>query len=277
MSDAALMAVHERARRRGVSRPLYRIIRILLTPFLRGWFRLHVSGAEHLPRTGAVILAPNHKAFLDPFFLSLTGPRPLRFMAKREMFRGPLGRLLVRLGAFPVCRGESDGDAIETARAVLAAGEPLVLFPEGTRVEQPDALGAPHHGAGRLALETGTPILPVAISGTAGLFFGPFPKPRHVRIAILDPVDPATAGGSADALSDLIDGCVWPAVQEEYGRLRATPGVVVAALTALGVGAGIAARRYPSAPPRILGVVPPRRLRRHRGPIERLRRLLRRA
>lgn len=256
MSDAA----HRRARGRGVNRPLYRTVRFLLTPLLRGWFRVHITGTEHLPREGAAILTPNHKSFLDAFFLSLAGHRPLRFMAKVELFRGPLGWLFARLGAFPVRRGESDAEAMATARAVLEAGELLVLFPEGTRVDEPDALGSPHHGAARLARATGAPIVPVAISGTSHLWFGPIPKPRHVRVAILAPVD---AGAGEAAADELIDRRVWPAVAEEYGRLQATPGVIVGALAALGIGASVVARhlREPE-PPRVLGVVPPRRLRR---------------
>lgn len=259
MTDA-----HRRARERGVSRPLHRIARLLLVPLLRTWFRVHISGAEQLPREGAAILAPNHKSFMDAFFVSLAGPRPLRFMAKSELFRGPLGWLFVRLGAFPVRRGESDADAIETARRVLEAGDLLVLFPEGTRVEEPDALGAPHHGAGRLAREAGVPIIPVAISGTSHLWLGPIPKPRHVRVAILEPVDPQPEG-AGPGLDALIDERVWPAIQEEYGRLRATPGVILGALAALGLGAGFVARhlREPE-PPRLLGVIPPRRERRRR-------------
>lgn len=256
---------HERARRRGVSRGVYWPVRILLTPFLRGWFRLRFTGAEHLPREGAAILAPNHKSFLDPFFLSFATRRPLRFMAKVELFKGPLGWLFVRLGAFPVRRGEADAEAMLTARTVLEAGELLVLFPEGTRVDEPDALGSPHHGAARLAHDTGAPILPTAISGTAHLWLGPIPKPRHVRIAILESVDATDAPGDPQALSDLIDRRVWPAVLDEYARLQAAPGIVLALLTGLGAGAAIAARqRRKAQQPRLLGIVPPRRLRRRR-------------
>lgn len=268
---------HERARRRGINRPLYWLVRLLVTPFLRGWFRLHITGAEHLPAEGAAILAPNHKSFLDAFFLSMTTRRPLRFMAKTEIFRGPLGRLFVGLGGFPVRRGETDLEAYATARAVLQGGGLLVVFPEGTRVDEPDALGAPHHGAGRLAIETGVPILPTAISGTAHLWFGPVPKPRHVRISILDPVRASDELDDAAALAELVDRRVWPAVLDEYGRLRATPGVVVAALGAAGIGAGLLARRQQrrAAPPRILGIVPPRRARRRQGRTDLARRLRR--
>ncbi|QEC48719.1 1-acyl-sn-glycerol-3-phosphate acyltransferase [Baekduia soli] len=274
MSPRSERAAHRRARERGVSRALYRIVRALLAPPLRLWFRVGIEGAEHLPRHGPAILTPNHKSFLDPFFLSLAGPRPLRFMAKRELFAGPLGSLFVRLGAFPVRRGEADAEAMETARAVLRAGEVLVLFPEGTRVDEPDALGSPHHGAGRLATETGAPILPAAIAGTSRLWLGPLPRPRHVRVVILAPIRPGP--GAADPVG-LIDEQAWPEVREAYGRLRATPGVVVATLAALGIGAGFVARhRARPAPPRLLGVVAPRRLRRRERAIARLLRRLRR-
>jgi 1-acyl-sn-glycerol-3-phosphate acyltransferase len=265
VSPAAERRAHERARERGVSRPLYALARVILAPPLRLWFRVRATGAEHVPGTGAAILAPNHKSFLDPFFLGLVMRRPVRFMAKVEMFRGPLARLLVRLGAFPVRRGEADADAVETARRVLAEGGLVVVFLEGTRVDEADVLGSPHHGAGRLALETGAPIIPVAISGTANLWLGPVPKPRVVRIAFLPAVEvPAPPPSGPDALEELIDRDVWPAVQHEYGRLAATPGPIVAALAALGIGGAVVSRRLRGGDrtPRLIGFVEPRRVRR---------------
>ena len=110
-------------------------------------------------------------------------------MAKATLFRGPFGWLLVRLGAFPVRRGEGDDEALMTARAILREGGVVVVFPEGTRVDEPDALGSPHHGAGRLAIESGAPIVPVAIRGTSHLWFGPVPKPRRVDVSFLPPVE----------------------------------------------------------------------------------------
>ena len=251
---------HRYARAKGVLRPLYHVVRIVVAVPLLAWFRLRVSGAERIPGGGA-ILAPNHKSFLDVFFLGLSLRRPVRYMAKAELFRGPLPPLLARLGAFPVRRGEADADALETACAILDAGGLLVVFPEGTRVDEPDALGSPHHGAGRLALESGAPIVPTAIEGTSHLWLGPVPKPRRVQISFLEPVAVADTGDARAALAELIDRRVWPAVQDEYGRLAATPGVIVTALTAIGLG-GLAARRgLQAAKPRLVGVVEPRRVR----------------
>src|SRR5207244_10302335 len=126
---------------------------------------------------GPVIVAPNHKSFWDSFFVAAATRRHVRFMGKSELFKGLHGRMLVRLGAFPVRRGESDAEALETAREILRQGGLLALFPEGTRVRDPESLGSPRRGAARLALETGAPLIPCAISGTEHLFRGPFPRP----------------------------------------------------------------------------------------------------
>ena len=148
-------SAHVYAREQGVSRRLYAFVRLLATVLLRLWFRFRVTGAEHVPAEGPAILTPNHKNFLDAFFVGLALRRHVRYMAKVKLFKGPLAWLFLRLGAFPVRRGEADAEALATSRAILAAGGLVVVFPEGTRVEEPDALGSPHHGAGRLALETG--------------------------------------------------------------------------------------------------------------------------
>ena len=236
---------------------LYADVRVLVSLTLGWWFRLHVTGAEHVPERGAAIVAANHKRFLDPFFLGLATRRTLRYMAKAELFKLPLGRLLLRLGAFPVRRGEADGDALAAARAILGDGGVVIVFPDGTRVEEPDALGSPHHGAGRLSRETGAPVVPTAILGTSHLWLGPLPKPRRIDVSSLPPVDAAG--------DELIDGRVWPAVQEEYGRLRATPGVIGAALAAAGLGGALVRRQVQrERKPRLLGIVEPRRLRRRR-------------
>ena len=269
---------HAYARERGFSRPLYAVIRALARAVLRTWFRMRVSGAEHIPADGGVIVAPNHKNFLDPFFIGIVTRRHVRFMAKVELFKGPLAWLFLRLGAFPIRRGEADAEALDTAAAILSGGGLVVVFPEGTRVEQADALGAPRHGAGRLAVATGAPVVPAAITGTSHLWRGALPKRRRVQIAFLPAAEPAPAAAGRDPASELIDDQVWPAVQEEYGRLSARPGLIVAALAAAGVGGGLLARRrvQASPEPRLLGTVDPRRLRARRARRSRLGRLRRR-
>jgi 1-acyl-sn-glycerol-3-phosphate acyltransferase len=229
---------HRLARERGVSRPLYALVRAVLVPILRGYFRMRISGAEHIPRTGAAIIAPNHKSFWDSFFVAVATPRHLRFMGKSELFEGLWGRLLVRLGAFPVRRAQADQDALETARQILGQGGLLALFPEGTRVRDPDSLGAPRRGAGRLALETGAPLVPAALSGTDRLFAGPFPRPKRVQVAFAEPIAVSELPATPRAAEELIERRVWPEVEHEFKRMRARPGLVAAGVAALGLGAG---------------------------------------
>jgi 1-acyl-sn-glycerol-3-phosphate acyltransferase len=234
---------HRLAREKGVSRPLYAVIRALLVPFLRIWFRMHVSGAEHVPVEGAAIVAPNHKSFFDSFFIAACTRRQLRFMAKTELIEARYGRLLVRLGAFPVRRGQSDSEALETARVVLRQGGLLALFPEGTRVRDPEELGSPKRGAGRIALEMGAPLVPCAITGTEKLFLGPIPKPRRVQVAFSEPIAVHHLASTPEAAGELIEGTLWPQVEGEYKRLRARPTLIAAGLTALGIGGGLLIRR----------------------------------
>ena len=253
---------HRQARESGVSSSLYALVRGLLAPLLRLWFRLRVSGAEHIPAQGPAIIAPNHKSFLDAFFVAIATRREVRYMAKTELFRGPLGRLFLRLGAFPVRRGKADAQAIATARAILEQGGLLVMFPEGTRIEDPRALGSPHHGAGRLALETGVPLIPAAITGTDHLWLGPIPRPRRVQLTFLEALDPRLFAERPEGVTELVDRELWPAVQQQYGRQLARPGLVLAALAGLGIGTGLLARRRARATPRLLGVVQPLKVRR---------------
>jgi 1-acyl-sn-glycerol-3-phosphate acyltransferase len=234
---------HRRAREKGVSRPLYAFVRGLLVPFMRLYFRMHVSGAEHIPEEGAAIIAPNHKSFYDSFFVAACTRRQVHFMAKTELIEARYGPLLVRLGAFPVRRGQSDADALETAREILRQGGLLALFPEGTRVRDPDELGNPKRGAGRIALEEGAPLIPCAITGTEALFAGPLPKPRRVQVAFSEPIPVDQLESTPDNAGELIEKTLWPQVEGEYRRLPARPTLIAASLAALGVGGGVLLRR----------------------------------
>ena len=209
---------------------------------MRLYFRLRVEGAEHIPGSGSAIVAPNHKSFWDSFFVAAATRRHVRYMAKAELFRGPLGRILIRLGAFPVKRGEADAEALETARSILRTGGLLALFPEGTRVRDRSALGSPRRGAGRLALETGAPLVPAAITGTERLFLGPVPKPKRVQVAFGEPIAVHELEATPEAAGQLIEGELWPEVTAEYKRLLARPGVIAAGLAAAGLTAFLAER-----------------------------------
>lgn len=233
---------HRRARERGPSRLLYAFVRATLVAFFRVWFRLRITGAEHLPESGPAVITPNHKSFWDSFFIGAATRRHLRFMGKSELFEGWKGPLLVRLGAFPVRRGESDEDALDTARAVLDQGGLLSLFPEGTRVREPDSLGLPRRGAARLAIEAGAPMVPAAITGTDRLWLGPVPRPRRVQVAFGAPISVTELAATPEAAGRLVEAELWPEVETQFRDLLSRPGVIAAGLAALGIGGAALAR-----------------------------------
>ncbi len=234
---------HRRARERGPSRALYAVVRAIVVGFMRVWFRLSISGAEHIPASGAAIVTPNHKSFWDSFFIGAATRRHLRFMGKSELFEGRKGPLLVALGAYPVRRGTSDADALETSREILRQGGLLSLFPEGTRVRDPEGLGEPRRGAARLALETGAPLIPAAITGTDHLFIGPFPKPKRVRLAFSEPIPVGELEPTPEAAASLLDDELWPEVETQFRTLLSRKGAVAAGIAALGLGGAAVARQ----------------------------------
>jgi 1-acyl-sn-glycerol-3-phosphate acyltransferase len=231
---------HELARVNGANRVLYFLLRLVLVPVTRLFFGLTATGTERIPATGPVVIAPNHKSFWDAFFIAAVVRRPVHFMGKAELFEGWRGRLFVALGGFPVRRGDSDEFAIDTSRAILERGEVLALFPEGTRVPDPDRLGVPRRGAARLAIETGAPVVPTAITGTEKRRFH---LPRRVRIAFGEPVPVTDLSPTPEHAGLLTQQTLWPTISEEYTRLKAAPGVVAAGLAAAGLGYLVARRR----------------------------------
>jgi 1-acyl-sn-glycerol-3-phosphate acyltransferase len=144
----------------------------LLLRLLTGWiwrwgFRARAVGVEHVPATGPVLLCPNHSSWIDGFIQCIHQPRDVRIFGKVEALQIPLvGRFLGAGGVFPVVRNAHDARAREIARLVLEQGGLLVIYPEGTRKGHPPGeLGRPRSGAALLALQTGTPIIPVASVG----------------------------------------------------------------------------------------------------------------
>lgn len=168
----------------------YRLFRGLVVGVCVSYTRARVIGKHNIPKTGAFLLAPIHRSNIDTPLAAAVTSRRMRFMGKDSIWKiKPIGWIISSLGAFPVTRGSADREALKRCIAVLEAGEPLVLFPEGTRQSGP--LVQPlFDGAAYVAVKAGVPIIPVGIGGSEGVM----PKgskmiyPRKCVIVVGEPI-----------------------------------------------------------------------------------------
>jgi glycerol-3-phosphate dehydrogenase (NAD(P)+) len=217
--QASLGSFREHALSRGVNPILYWTARAILVPFFLVYFRLARVGREHLPRTGPLLLAANHRSFLDPFVIGALTRRPVYYMAKRELFENRWQAWLLNgLGAFPVDRGAGDKGAMDTARMILERGDCVVIFPEGTRMRR-GPLGSPRRGVGRLALETGAPVAPIAVIGTEDVRRGWRVRPRRVRIRVGAPLRYPTVERPSPRLAAAVTERIWACVSLQWDWL----------------------------------------------------------
>lgn len=175
----------------------YRVARAVLVGFCRAWLRLSIEGLDNVPVDGPFVLAPVHRSFLDTFIVAGVTRRRMRFMGKDELWRYRVpGAVLSALGGFPVHRGSADREALRRCIEVIQGGEPLVIFPEGTRQKGPTVQPL-FEGAAYVAGRTGVPIVPVGIGGSeAALPKGArFPHPVKVHVIVGEPILPVPAGG----------------------------------------------------------------------------------
>jgi len=214
IGDVVAAVERSPAVRRGLPRGIGRSLgagRAISGPVLRRWFHMRILGAEHVPRTGPVIVAANHRSMWDIPVLVVACPRKIIFMAKQELYRNRLlRRLWLEMGGFPVRREIADLWAVDNSLEVLHQGRALGIFPEGTRSFTGDMLPF-LKGAAWLALKTGAPIVPCGISGTLRRTRGDQPRSRAKRpvtVAFGAPLqvdarsDPLARRAEADTLTN---------------------------------------------------------------------------
>jgi len=173
------------------SRAFYDLARMLVRTFVRLWNRVTVEGREHVPSAGPFVLAPVHRSIMDTPYSSTVTRRRLRFMGKDSLWRANavFAWVLSALGGFPVVRGTADREALSRCIAVLEAGDPLVLFPEGERKSGPTVQPL-FDGAAYVALKAGVPIVPVGIGGSERVMpkGARFIHPDRVAVVIGAPI-----------------------------------------------------------------------------------------
>ena len=195
------------------SRAFYWFVRNLLNIFCRTFWRTKVVGAKNIPSKGPFVLAPIHRSNIDtPLACTVTGRR-MRYMGKDSLWKKrPVGWVLSALGGFPVSRGTADREALRRCIAVLEAGEPLVLFPEGERKSGPNVQPL-FDGAMYIAVKAGVPVVPVGIGGSERAMpkGKKYLRPCKCVVIVGEPLIPPTSDGRASRSS----------VKEFTGRLHA--------------------------------------------------------
>jgi 1-acyl-sn-glycerol-3-phosphate acyltransferase len=183
------------------SRALYQVARVLLWVIAKVYWRMTISGREHIPASGPYIVAPVHRSIVDSLVICAVTRRRLRYMGKAELWKpGAVSWFLYSLGGFPVRRGGADREALRRCIEVIEMGEPLVIFPEGTR-QSGELVQELFEGASFVAARTGVPIIPVGIGGSEAIMpkGSKMIRPGRIHLEIGPPI-PAPAvpdGGRA--------------------------------------------------------------------------------
>jgi len=194
----------------------YTLARFVITLPTIALYRVTVHGRRNVPKRGAAVLAPNHFSQADHFFVGVYLLRKVRFMAKSQLFGPPVLTYILKVGGvFPVRRGHRDEKAFETAYELIDQGELLLVYAEGGR-SRSKQLGTAKPGIGRIALETGVPIIPTAIHGSAGVRSWKKLRFPRVTVAYGEPLTfPVQRDPSREAQQEAADQ-IFACVRELY-------------------------------------------------------------
>jgi 1-acyl-sn-glycerol-3-phosphate acyltransferase len=208
------------------SRAAYQLMRGICVLVCRGWNRASIEGRENIPATGAFVLAPVHRSFLDTPISACVTRRRLRFMGKDSMWKNRAsGWFLSALGGFPVARGTADRQALARCVQVLEGGEPLVVFPEGERKKGP-VVQPLFEGAAYVAVKAGVPIVPVAIGGSERVM----PKgswiirPHKLHVIVGRPLEPVRGSRSTRSAVRTLTTELHSELQRLFDAARARVG-----------------------------------------------------
>jgi 1-acyl-sn-glycerol-3-phosphate acyltransferase len=188
----------------------YSFARSVVAGVFKPLYRIEISGLEHFPKDGGVLLCTNHIHNFDPLVVGITAPRPVHFMAKEELFKVPvLGNIVRKCNAFPVKRGKGDRESLRAGLKVLKDGNVFGLFPEGTRSKTGE-IGKGLSGAGFFALRTEADVVPCAI-------IGPYKSLKTLKVVYGKPIameEIRAAKASAEQVTELIMSEIHKLIKE---------------------------------------------------------------
>jgi len=214
---------HEHARRHRPSL-VYELVRIVSSLYAFIVLRANAIGAEKVPETGAAILAPNHFSYMDHFLIGIFIRRKVRFMGKSQLFQPGFQWIYAQGGVFPVRRGARDEEAFATAEAILERAGVVAMYPEGGRSRTGELSERARPGVGRLALDTGAPVVPIAIFGSSRI--RNWKRLRFPRVTVMygEPLrferEPAASRERHQEIADAI----FAEVRALYARVSALRG-----------------------------------------------------
>ena len=215
---------HEHARTHEPSF-VYEIVRLVTSLYAFAFLRARAVAADNVPESGAMILAPNHFSFMDHFLLGCFLRRKVRFMGKSQLFKGPPAWVYMQGGVFPVRRGARDDDTFITAETILGRGGTIAMYCEGGRSRTGELQERARRGIGRLALETGVPVVPVAIVGSAKIRNWKRLRFPRIRVQYGEPLRFESEPEATRERHQEVADAVFAEIRTLYGRLGERSGV----------------------------------------------------
>jgi len=214
---------HERARARGPSF-VYDLVRVFSSLYAWTLLRARSIASQNVPETGAAILAPNHFSYMDHFLIGIFVRRKVRFMAKSQLFSRWAQWVYLQGGVFPVRRGARDEEAFVTAEAILEHGGVVAMYPEGGRSRTGTLSEHAKPGIGRLVLESGAMVVPIAIHGSAKIRNWKRLRFPRVRVQYGEPLRFEREPGATRERQQEVADAIFAEIRVLYGRLAELVG-----------------------------------------------------
>jgi 1-acyl-sn-glycerol-3-phosphate acyltransferase len=213
---------------------VYDVVRVFSSLYALTLLRARALGAQYVPETGPAILAPNHFSYMDHFLIGIFIRRKVRFMAKSQLFSKWAQWVYLQGGVFPVRRGARDDEAFVTAEAILHRGGVVAMYPEGGRSRTGKLAEQAKPGIGRLVLDSGAPVVPIAIHGSAKIRNWKRLRFPSVRVYYGEPLHFEREPGATRERQQEVADAIFAEIRTLYGRSGGVGAEAPAASTLVG-------------------------------------------